>query len=128
MRKFKKITILVIVLQLIFWIGFAFYVFFAGTEAAGNAANQASQSGAESGGVVGAASAGFVVALFSELGVVFGTILVSIFAFNTLLVLIIYCLKDRPSIFGGILALLFSSIIVGILIIVDANKTKKIEG
>ena len=118
MKKLKIATIIVLILSLAAWIGLCLWAIFGGIEAGKEIAQEASNQGAENGSAVGGAIAGAAVgtlsiAFFILIGIVFG-----LFAFNTLIALIIYCLKSEHGVFGGILVLIFASPIAGIMIIV----------
>lgn len=124
MTKLNKSIIIILIIQILGWIGFAVWVFLAGTKASGDAAQSAANQGANNGSIVGGAAAGAVVAIFSELAVILITIGVAILVINTIIALIIYAKKKRSSIFGGILTFIFASPIAGILMFVEVGKTK----
>ena len=121
MKKIRIATIIVLIVQILAWIGLAIWFFVAGLDAAGEAANEAAQSGAENGSAVAGAVGGTFVALFSTLGVILITILCFTLAFNTIIALIIYCATKKASIAGGIATILLASLPAGIMMIVEAN-------
>lgn len=125
MTKLHKAIIIVLILQIIIWIGFAVWVFIAGTNAAGEAGKSAAEQGANNGSIIGGAIGGSVVAVFSELAIIFFTIAISVVAIITLIILLIYIKKKEFSIFGGIITFIFSSPIVGILMIIERCINKK---
>ena len=99
------------------------WILASGIAASQEAAQSAANQGAENGSVIGGALAGGIVgALGVVVTIIFGAILFLI-AFNTLIALIIYCLKERHGVVGGILVFLLACPVAGVLIIIEGCKS-----
>jgi hypothetical protein len=121
MKKLRIATNIALVVKLLFWIGIAILLFYSGMDEAGKAAQQTAQQAGEqsvTGAVVGGVFAGVAVAIF----VVLGVFLFAIPVLFTIIILIIYNVKKKPSIGLGVFTIITSCITAGILIIVQRNK------
>lgn len=123
MGKLKLSIKIILLLNLILAIGLGIWILSSGIAASQDAAQSAANQGAENGSVIGGALAGGIVGALGVLvTIIFGAILFLI-AFNTLIAFIIYCLKERHGVVGGILVFLLACPIAGILIIIEGCKS-----
>ena len=123
MEKLKLSIKIILIINLLLLIGFGIFILVSGIQGSEEAAQTAANQGAENGSVIGGAIAGGLVgAMGIVLTIIVGGIFL-IYAFNTLIALIIYCLKQEHGVFGGILVFLLSCPIAGVLIIIEASKS-----
>ena len=123
MKKLKLSIKLILLLNIALTIALGIWIISAGIAASQEAAQSAASQGAENGSIVGGAVAGGVVGLLGiAVTIVFGAILF-LYAFNTLIAFIIYCLKERHGVVGGILVFLLACPVAGILIIIEGCKS-----
>lgn len=123
MEKLKLSIKIILVIQLLVWIGLTLWAIFGGIELGQRVAQEAADQGAANGSAIGGAIAGaaggtLTIVFFIAIGIVFG-----LFAFNTIIAILIYFTRSEHGVFGGIMCFLLASPIAGILIIIEGFKS-----
>ena len=121
MKKLKIAINISLIVKLLLWIGLAVLIYFLGTEEAGKAAQQASESVSETsviGGVVGGSAAAFAVILVTVLELA----CIAVPVVFTIIIIIRYNVFKRVTLALGIITIIFSCITAGILMLIQRSK------